>query len=216
MGAENALFDASLAAEVAEAKGQHTAATTVDIQTFYEHVTISEIAVGALKQGVPLAVVLLTSHLYLGPRLIKVGEAVSEPIHPTRSVVAGCTWATVHVRVMLLPAIDVFMEQVRSMASDWSVTSSASLYVDDGVLVTSGQLSAVAFVHRWATQLLLQFISNVLHKSVAPDKLACIVSSLRLRNSLKDDFTRMGFAVAFHGELLGGFSCRPPRRLPQD
>ncbi len=116
---------------------------------------------------------------------------------------AGCTWATAFVRTMILPAADIFMSQVRAMAASWSVACSASLYVDDGVLMTSGQLDAVVFVHKWASHLLLQFITTVMHKKVAPDKLCCIASSVKLRDALRGEFGDMGFVVTLHGELLG-------------
>ncbi len=202
-GAERTVFEASLTAETAHADGNAVAATTVDIKQFYEYVTVAEIASGALRQGVPLAVVLLSAHLYLGPRVIRVRKAVSDIMFPQRSVVAGCSWATVHVRVMLLPAMDVFVSQVKRMAESWEVSCKTSLYVDDGILTTVGKIDAVVFVHVWATKLLLDFITMVLHKAVAKGKLVCIASSALLRDHLAKALGPAGFSVGMAGELLG-------------
>ena len=63
---------------------------------------MTDYAGGALQVGVPLLVVALASHFYLGPRRFRLGSAHSERAFPKRSVLAGCAWAIVFIRCFML------------------------------------------------------------------------------------------------------------------
>ncbi len=202
-GADRAAFEMSLAAEAAEARDDTVAAASVDIEKFYEHITVADYAEGALRQGVPKCVVLLTAHLYLGPRVIRVDNAVSAPLFPRRSIVAGCGWATLLVRVMMLPSIDVFMVKLHDLAGRWGVRISTCIYVDDGVLMTTGARDPVVMVHTWAVKMLLAYVQTTLGKKVAKDKLACVASTAGLRERLGKSLGEIGFRVGGVGEILG-------------
>ncbi len=202
-GAERTAFDASLAAEAAAARSLHTAASSVDMKKCYENITVAEYAQGAHDQGVPAVVIALTAHLYTGPRLIRVRRAVAPPVYPRKSIVAGCTWATVFVRTMMVKPLDVFVKTLCRIATEWAVKSRVIFYIDDGVLLTTGEVNGVAYVHRTATRLLVDFITRILHKPIARDKLVCVASSAILRRSLKSTIGADGFDVAAEGEILG-------------
>jgi hypothetical protein len=66
-GAERAAFEANLDAEIAHSRGQESATSTVDMKQFYEHITVAEFARGAIQQGLPMAIVMLSAHLYTWP-----------------------------------------------------------------------------------------------------------------------------------------------------
>ncbi len=52
-GAEKSAFEASLDAEAAAARGFTSAASTVDMHKFYEHITVLDFAKGAAEIGIP-------------------------------------------------------------------------------------------------------------------------------------------------------------------
>ncbi len=97
---------------------------------------------------------------------------------------------------------------MRKQAVVWGANIDLSTYADDGIPVTIGHLDAVAFLHSWASRLLLQWIRHVLHKETAAGKLHCIVSSGLLRKRLAAELSGNGFSVDNYGELLGmGFAA---------
>ncbi len=101
-GAERAAATAAVFCEAARARGEVSASTTVDIAKFYEQIEFAEIADGGLAIGMPEEIILLTIHAYAGPRRIRVDKAWSKPVYPQRSIVAGCTWATIHIRTLAI------------------------------------------------------------------------------------------------------------------
>ncbi len=107
---------------------------------------------------------LLAAHFYLGPRRIRVGRAFSRLIFPTRSLVAGCTWCTVLIRIIVLRPLDLLMKQLSSWESTWGVKFLARFHVDDGMLTTKGPRSATELIHVWATKFLLRWVEVVLKK----------------------------------------------------
>ncbi len=202
-GAERAAVEMSLAAEVAAARDLESAASTVDLKQFYENVTVADFALEALRQGVPKVVVMLTAHLYTGPRVLRVKEAVAPPLYPRKSIVAGCTWATFLVRILMLRPLDKFMKDLIRHAKLWQAHVRTAIYIDDGILMTTGSRSAVEMVHTWATRMLIQFLVNVLRKPIAREKLACVASTAGLRDTLRRSLKGDGFKVELVGELLG-------------
>ncbi len=91
MGAERTAVEFALAGEVAASRGLHSAASSHDLKKFYEHVSVADFCTEALKQGVPRIILLLTSHMYTGPRLVSVRDAVGPALYPRRSIIAGCS-----------------------------------------------------------------------------------------------------------------------------
>ncbi len=202
-GAERAAFEASLDAETASARGLVSATSSVDMKKFYENIAVTDFAKGALEQGIPFVVVVLTAHLYTGPRVIRVRRAAAPAVYPRKSIVAGCTWATVHVRVMMVSPLDRLITMIKDMARAWETVCRVSFYIDDGVLMTMGRIDAVTFVHQWATRLLIRFITQGLRKPIAEDKLMCVASSSILRRALNRALRDEGFDISAEGEILG-------------
>ena len=122
VGAARAAFDASLAGETAVAQGKESACTLADLKLFYEHIEVMEFASGARCLGLPLVIIALTAHLYLGPRCIRVGTAHSRRIFPRRSILAGCTWATVHIRFYIVGPADTFLDVVGPVLREWELS----------------------------------------------------------------------------------------------
>ncbi len=155
-GAARAALTAAFRGEAAVAKGGAAATTMVDISRFYESVQAADVARGARSFGLPEAIIQLSLHLYLGPRRIRVGAAVSTATYPSRTVLPGCTWATVHVRLMLIVPVEGFMRSISLHVECWVVQVALSLCVDDWALTTTGDQRGVAFVHPIITRGLVQ------------------------------------------------------------
>ncbi len=207
-GALRAVQDAAWKCEYAAARDEHAAATTADLRQYYEQIGMVEVVRGAKDHGLPSVVTMLAVDLYMGPRCIKVDRSYSKFVRPKRSVLAGCTWAMVLIRLLMIIPSERFLEIVRRKASEWGAQIDLTIYVDDGVLVTIGHMDAVAYLHEWASRLLLRWITEVLHKETAEGKLHCITSSPPLRRRLADGLRDEGFKTDNYGELLGvGFAA---------
>ncbi len=88
-GALHAAFDLAFDAEAARAKGKASASTCFGLKQYDEQIEVSEIARGCKKHGLPRAIAALAVHAYMGPRRIRVGNAVSRAVFPQRSILAG-------------------------------------------------------------------------------------------------------------------------------
>ncbi len=143
---------------------------------------------------------------------------MADPLFPRRSIVAGCTWATFHVRVMLISPLDRFANKLIQQAAIWQATVRLALYIDDGMVMTTGSRGAVAMVHAWASRMLIQFLTSTLKKPIADDKLTCCASSCGLRDDLRAGLGGDGFRVELVGGLLGvDLSLgRPAAKRPLD
>ena len=203
VGAAKAAFDATLAGEVAAAEGHESACVLADLKQFYEHVEVPDFALGARNLGLPLEVVALSAHLYLGPRCIRVGNAHSRRMFPRRSILAGCTWATVHVRLFMVKPADMFCRTVREQLQQWELTFRLNIYIDDSMLGVSGKRHAIAHCFPWVSSLLLHWLLRVLRKPVAMQKLQCVASSVELKNAISARMQELSIPVVLIGETLG-------------
>ena len=203
-GAEKASFECAWEAEAAHARGQFAATTQLDFVQFFDHIDMASVADGARQMGLPMCVVALIAHEYLGPRRIKVGEATSEQIHPCLSILAGCTWATLCVRLIVIKPVEDLMKLIEVRNNGWVATVNLIIYIDDGVLTTTGERNAVEWIHAWLTRMLIRWVQAVLRQGVAMHKLFCIVPDPCLRKVLRDKLGGTGFVVKAEGELLGG------------
>ena len=174
-----------------------------DLKQFYEHVEVKKFAAGARNCGLPLKVVALTAHLYLGPRSIRVGSAHSRRVFPRRSILAGCTWATVHVRLFMVRPADVFCDTLRKHLQEWELTFRLCIYVDDAILSVAGKRHAISHCLPWISNLLLQWLVQVLQKPIAMQKLQCIASSAGLKSAITKRMQDLRIPVALIGENLG-------------
>ncbi len=213
-GAARAGFEAARLCEVAAARDHSAAGTMVDVAQFYEFIEPVDYVRSALSFGLPRVIVALTSHLYLAPRRIKLKGVYSTCVFPRRSIVAGCTWATVLIRLLVIPPAEKFLEQVRARFKSWEVRFHFMVYVDDVLAITTGCADAVALLHAWLSNLLLSWVRNALRKSVAENKIQIIASSSTLRERLRAHMPAHARNVAANGELLGAdFSAGGPLRL---
>ncbi len=85
-------------------------------------------------------------HLYLGPRHVRVGQAVAAGAFPRRSILAGCTWATLVIRFIMAPQVERFLGTLKVEYDRWNADANMMIYVDDGVVSTIGSTRAVECV----------------------------------------------------------------------
>ncbi len=111
--------------------------------------------------------------------------------------------AMVCIRVIMIKPTESFIKVLREFAAGWQARISLTIYVDDGVLVTTGGIDAVTMVHRWACRMLLQWVERVLRKQTAEGKLQVITSTPTLRRRLGEDLQGMGYQVVSFGEIFG-------------
>ncbi len=188
---------------MAYADGDQSATTMVDMAQFFEHVRAEEYCRGGRNAGIPQCVLSLTTHLYLGPRRIRVRQAYSDELFPAWSVLAGCTWATVHVRLLIIRPVEKFIGQMGSQFRCWGVSLRVSFYIDDGVATTTGALESVTMVHARITRALIQFIRCVLNKKIVDSKIQCVASTANLRKGLGEQLKSSGISVNSNADLLG-------------
>ncbi len=202
-GAERAVATAAVFCEAARARGEVSASTTVDIAKFYEQIEFAEIADGGLAIGMPEEIILLTIHAYAGPRRIRVDKAWSKPVYPQRSIVAGCTWATIHIRTLAIGPTEKFLDAIHRCSSQWDVAVQFSMYIDDLILSTAGSRQGVQWVHAAISRMLVLWMTRTLRKRLAYDKLVCIAPTRELRRTLARELGPLGFRVTAESDLLG-------------
>ncbi len=202
-GAQRAVVETSWRCEYAAARREHAAVATVDLKQDYEQITVAEVMRGAREHGLPLTIAILAADLYLSPRCVRVDGCYSKFVRPRRSILAGCTWATVIIRLIMISPSESFIAMLRKKAAERDAYNDLTLYIDDGILVTTGQLDAVTFVHAWACRMLISWVHNVLRKQTAEGKLQCIASSPELCRRLKASLGDDGFRVSRYGDVLG-------------
>ncbi len=163
-GAVRAAFEAARVTEAAVARDQSAAATLLDVAQYYEYIEPVEYAVSAVNFGLPKVVVALATHLNLAPRRIRVTAAYFVSVLPRRSLVVWCTWATVFIRLIVIPPAEQLLKQIATRLEKWGLRCHLSIYVDDVLAVTTGSHTGVALLHAWLSKLVLHFITFALRK----------------------------------------------------
>ncbi len=202
-GAGRAAFELAFQAELTAANDEVTATTLVDMAQFFEHIRTDEYYKGGRRIGIPRCILSLTAHMYMGPRRIRVRGAYSRALYPAWSVLPGCTWATVHVRLILIKPVDGFVRQLNNMSRTWGTRANISFYIDDGTATTSGPLNSVAFAHARITDAFMAFVKGVLRKKLAQGKIQCVATTPQLRTRLQEQLRDSSIKVAAHGDMLG-------------
>ncbi len=159
-GAMQAVWELAFRAETAKAQGESSATTTFDMKQYYEWITPTELGIGAKRHGLPRTITTMLIHFYTGPRRIRVGNAVSKAIYPRRSILAGCPWALLAIRLITAEPVEKFLKLTEKRMYGWGATSNFSFYVDDATVTTAGSVSAIVYLHEWICKLVIQWIEK--------------------------------------------------------
>ena len=202
-GSLRAVSELALRAEQAQLKGLESAAALVDISKFYESLDLVDVAQAADYMGVPRPVISLCLSFYLAPRRIRVGRSWSKPLFPQRSIVAGCTWAMIYIRCLILGPAERFLAELRALACGHELNLLLRIYVDDVTLLVSSALERLKRFVTVAAGRLVSWISGTLKLAVARDKLVCIASSVAVRRALQPTVGALGYKVVLVAPCLG-------------
>ena len=202
-GAIDAAFEIAWNTEHAAARGYQAAGVLVDFKSYFDHLGHDEYAKGALVHGLPKTIIALCAHLYMGPRRIRVGEAVSTKKWPRRSVLPGCTWAMLYVRFHVVGPAESLISECRLRFRGLNLSMLLNIYVDDAALVLWGEVDALTLMLRWTCLRLMRWVKEQLQKEIADGKLKCIVSSTALKNLVGKALGHIKVPVDTHGDLLG-------------
>ncbi len=204
-GAARAAFEVARATEAAAAKDLGTAGSMVDIASFYEYICPTEYARAALRFGVPKIIIILSSHIYLAPRRLRIKGAYSTEVFPKRSIIAGCTWATAFIRILVIPHVEEFLERARSRAFDlgYDLIVTIMMYVDDVLALTVGDKHQVARFHAWVTKTIINWVKEALKKEIAWSKIQIVAPDPKIKDGLKRALPELGHKIRSQGEVLG-------------
>ena len=202
-GAQRAVAELALKAECAELHGHESAAAMVDISKFYETLNLLDVAIAADYMGIPRPIIRLFLAFYLSPRFIRVGRAWAKPVFPQCSIVAGCTWATVLIRCLMLGPAERFLAGLQREANECEILVAFKIYVDDLTLLMSAARAHLRRFIKRAAKSLTRWVSDTLKLKVAEDKLVCIASSVGLKNDVSLDLNSLGYKTVLVAPCLG-------------
>ncbi len=113
----------SLRAEYAAASGTTAASVMWDLRKCFEHGSHTLLATEARQLMFPIAVARLSVSMYTAERRLRLDEAFSAPIVPTRGYMAGCTNALAAIKATMIRRMDAFIARNPDVDVD--------IYVDD-------------------------------------------------------------------------------------
>ena len=132
---ENCVWRQALASEYSNATGKPAASILVDLVKAYEMLKHRMCLVRFLDAEIPFYFARWCLLSYAGPRVLRLGDAYSEPLQLTTSIVAGCSGATTLLRAVLLRTCDAAAHLVRELPISLSVV------VDDMTVHGQGKLA---------------------------------------------------------------------------
>ena len=208
--AVDAAWRQALAAEHASAMGWHAAALFSDLAKAYETIDHDILWAEAQATGFHLGLLHLLLWLYRGCRVVSVGGVCSAPVWATRTVVAGCAFATTLMRIMLLRFGDRLTQHYSSLM--------VVIFVDDvqGLVVGPGGRPYETVVA--AAEYAIGQLEGELKLQVSRTKTEVLTSGGRPRPRAFRQRQALGVAVARSTKCLGiDFSCgrRASRRVQQ-
>ena len=109
--------------EQAKLTAQHNVSLLLDLETFYDRCSFSDVIENGLKLQYPPLLLSLSLQVYGGPRVLLAENTISPPVGPTRGLVAGCPLAPSVAKLVLHPVADS-VSRARDLRS-------LDLYIDD-------------------------------------------------------------------------------------
>lgn len=82
-------LERALCDEVVAHIGGHSISGYLDVKQFYDNISIPKSIRAATRLGFPVTILILELQMNMAPRFISSGKAVSKPIYPVRSTIAG-------------------------------------------------------------------------------------------------------------------------------
>lgn len=194
--------------EVAAVNGIAAASIYYDMEKFYDNISLVVLCRLALKLVYPALPLALSVQAYLGGRRLRADGCLSDEVHPSNSLGAGCRRANTFSRIMLYELLD-FAHKRHPLVRSYQ-------FVDDLVQRCEGTPHSIGVFLAPAAAALLKGI----------DELKCIVSKVKTKigghpaaaRNVSLELKRLGFDIGIEDEVkdLGiGQSYRRHRRTKQ-
>ena len=172
----------SLLDETAVLAGVQVATLLLDIEKFYDSLSLVILIRIAADVGFPGVVVALEAQVYLAPRFLRSQGKASVAIHPTRSVVAGSCLGVPLAKLFLFPILDRTHRQVK-VCRLWS-------YIDDTVSRAEGTAECVTLAVQASARVLSEGLREA--RLDISDKTTVLATSSQLRARISQALTRDG------------------------
>ena len=185
--------------------GEGTVSVMFDFIKYYESLQPRHVYEALVYVGVPPNIAIVLLHLYLGVRVIVLGEAYGGIIRPTQGVIPGCTWATTIVRCVVLYLAGSWFESLprRVQSFDPSLRVLTSIYIDDLISTLSGPRHVLAAAAEWLIADLVQAIEARMQQGWARDEAAILCSHPSLHRQLSKCARKFGIPQPASAANLG-------------
>ena len=193
--AADSSYQQALRAEVARAQHKEAASTLLDMVKCYEKIKHPIVAAAARKAGFPMRLVRVCLAIYAGPRILSIDGVVSDVFTIGTSIVAGCTFATRILRVVLIECMD--------MASRWYPRVRLYVYVDDIDIEAIGDEASVRNDIIGATRCVVLALEHKVEAEVSRTKSIIWASSSQFRQDTSRKIMAMIIEVGVTGKTLG-------------
>ena len=110
-------------AEIAAASGEKYAQILLDLVKAFERIPYRVLLREASRLGYPLRLLRLAIATYKLPRVIRVGNAVSDLVWAVRGIVAGSGLATSEMRLVMIDIVDKAQEGHKTIVPTLSSTT---------------------------------------------------------------------------------------------
>ena len=153
-----------------------------DLSKAYEHIRYAALRARAATFGFPLRLLRLLLALYAMDRVLVFDGAAAQPFRPQNGVAAGCSFADLMMRLMVLAAMDAVQEA-------WPSVLGAAV-VDDMQLQTMGPRGTATRTMKGAAKLL--------HRTLLDAKLVVNVGKLALLSNDREAAAEVAKGVQTH------------------
>ncbi len=184
--AQDTVWRQAIRAEAGVNQGLEAASVLWDMAAFYEGIERERLLARAWALGFPPAIIKLALAAYSVPRMLTLGGILSQCLHSTVGVVAGCGFANVLVKVYTLTEFDFMLTRLPP-------TVTFDSFVDDlGLSAVAAPGDLVEDLSE-AADLLADVIENGLASRIAEQKSAVVSSSAEVARALEK---RLGEGMA--------------------
>ena len=180
--------------EAAALMGRSHATVLIDLEKAFERIQHHRLVEAARQWQYPLRSPRLALAAYRMPRAIGIGRVFSETLVASRGITAGCVFATLELRAMVLKIGDAICSQFPGVQ--------LTMYVDDDTIEAEGDEQTVEEVAVGATKLLCTSL-NAVELAISPKKNRCLASSAALGHRIAARLTPWSVQYTAMAKMLG-------------
>ncbi len=178
----------------------------VDLESFFEGIDRNLLAKEAAALGFPMQVLRPCLAAYSGPRMVAMHGKVAKEVCPKKGVIAGCAFATVYVKVLMLRALG----RAAARLPD-GVTLDA--YIDDIAIAAVGSKDEVTHKLLEAYRIVKDVMLNELGCRFAEGDTGVVATSLDVARRLRQGVGIGGIVVSAAPNLGVDATAARPRRF---